>query len=162
MPVAVGLVRRFPFIIFIAVMGVAGFVFREHLSGAAADLRTGDCIELPAGSAEVSDVQHRPCTEPHDAEIFHVFDIASIAAGGPRSFPSDDQLSTIVNPVCTPAFDRYTGLEFDTALDYDWGAFTPGDDGWKDGDREVACYILRVDRSKISGSMRVASAPAKN
>jgi hypothetical protein len=162
MPVVVGLARRFPVLIIIGVVAVGGIIFREHLSGAAADLRVGDCIELPSGSGEVSDVQHRPCSEAHDAEVFHVFDIASIAAGGPRAYPSDDQFTDILNPECTPAFDSYTGLSFDTALDFDWGVFTPGVAGWNDGDREVTCYIVRVDGAKLSGSMRAAFAPARN
>ena len=154
MDLVVGLGRRFPFLIIIGIVTVGGFLFREHLSGAAADLRVGDCIELPTHPGEVSEVQHRPCSDPHDAEVFHVFDIASIAAGGPRSFPSDDAFTSLLNPRCTPAFDLYTGLDFDTALDFDWGAFTPGEAGWTDGDREVTCYIVRVDGAKISGSMR--------
>ena len=162
MDVIVGLVRRFPFIIFIGVIAVAGIVFREHLSGAAADLRIGDCIELPAHEGEVSEVQHRPCSEPHDAEIYHVFDIESAAAGGPRSFPSDNEFSDLLTQRCTPEFDRYTGLDFDTALDFDWGAFTPGVAGWNDGDREVTCYLVRVDGVKISGSMRTASGSTAN
>ena len=162
MDVIFGLARRFPFLIVIGVVAVGGILFREHLSGAAADLRVGDCIELPTHAGEVSEVQHRPCTDPHDAEIFHVFDIASIAAGGPRAFPSDDQFTDILTPQCTPAFDRYTGLDFDTALDFDWGAFTPGVAGWNDGDREVTCYILRVDGAKLSASMRSAAAQVRN
>lgn len=157
MDVIVGLVRRFPFVIVVGIVAVGGIVFREHLSGAAADLRVGDCIELPAGTGEVSEVQHRPCTDPHDAEVYHVFDIESAAMGGPRSFPSDDEFDAIMDPQCTPAFDRYTGLEFDTAVDFNWGAFTPGVAGWNDGDREVTCYIVRVDGSEISGSMRAAT-----
>ena len=159
MAAIVGLARRFPFLIVIGIVAAGGIFFREHLSGAAADLRVGDCIELPTHSGEISEVQHRPCSDPHDAEIFYVFDIASVAAGGPRAFPTDSQLDDIVTRRCTPAFDSYTGLDFDTALDFDWGTFVPGVAGWSDGDREVTCYILRVDGSKLSGSMRAAFAP---
>lgn len=158
MDVMVGLVRRFPFVIVIGIAAVGGIIFREHVAGAAADLRVGDCIELPTHAGEVSEVQHRPCSDPHDAEVFHVFDIVAAAAGEPRAFPTDDQLNDIMAPQCTPAFNRYTGLDYDAALDFDWGAFTPGVAGWNDGDREVTCYILRVDGAKISGSMRAAAA----
>ena len=162
MPVVFALARRYPFLILIGIVTVGGFIFREHLSGAAADLRVGDCIELPSHAGEVSEVQHRPCSDPHDAEIFYLFDIPSVAAGGPRAYPTDDQFDGILMRQCTPAFDAYTGLEFDTALDFDWGAFTPGSAGWNDGDREVTCYITRVDGAKISGSMRAASAASRN
>jgi hypothetical protein len=158
MPVFFGLARRFPFLIIIGVATIGGFIFREHLSGAAADLREGDCIEVPATSGEVSDVQHRPCSDAHDAEIYYVFDIPSIAAGGPRAFPTDDQLSDIISPRCASAFDAYTGLDYDAAVEFDWGAFTPSSSSWSDGDREIACYVERVDGRKITGSMRAATA----
>ena len=162
MQVIVGLARRFPFLIVIGIVAVGGILFREHFSGAAADLRVGDCIELPAQAGEVSEVQHRPCPDQHDAEIYHVFDIPAIAAGGPRVYPTDDQFTEILTARCEPAFDSYTGLNFDTALDFDWGAFTPGVAGWDDGDREVTCYIVRVDGAKISGSMRAGAAQVGN
>ena len=50
----------------VAVIIVGGFILRDRLSSNAGDLKVGDCFDEPASGAEISDVQHHPCTEaPH-------------------------------------------------------------------------------------------------
>jgi hypothetical protein len=152
-----GVIRRFPILIIIAVIAVGGIVFREHLAGAAAELRVGDCINLPAQLGDVSDVQHRPCGEAHDGEVFHLFKIPSADVGGPRSLPTEAELDAILASECLPAFDRYTGLQHATAYEFGFGSFSPTRQGWDSGDREVSCYLGRVDGAPLTISMRAAA-----
>lgn len=153
MNVLTGLARRFPVLVVVGVVGVGGFLFREHLSGAAADLRVGDCFDLPAQMEVVDDVQHRPCGDPHHAEVFFVGDYR----GGGATYPADEALDRFIEAECLPAFESYTGRDFDTARDLDYGAFVPIAEGWREGDREVTCYLVRVDGGKTSGSLRTAT-----
>jgi phosphoribosylaminoimidazole (AIR) synthetase len=57
---------------------------------------------------------------------------------------------------CTPGFETYTGLDYLAAEHLDYGAFVPVAAGWAEGDREVACYLVRVDGAKLTGSLRGA------
>jgi hypothetical protein len=157
-----GIVRRFGvWIVILAIIGGVGFVFRDHLTGAAAELRVGDCFDEPAemaggeGSTEVKDVQHRPCGDPHDGEVFAV---AKHSADRSASYPSDDAMIEFVAGQCVPAFDTYTGTAYADALEYDFAWFYPTPDGWSKGDRDFTCYAFRTDGAKLTASVK-AQAP---
>ena len=153
MHIVLDLVRRFPFLILVAALAVGGFVFREHLVGAADDLRAGDCVDLPAQMREFSEIQHRPCAEPHDAEVFLVFDHP---ADKQAAFPSRPTAEAFVVEQCVPAFEAYTGRDYQADPDYAFGYFQPTQSGWADGDRGFTCYLVRMDDGKITGSLRAA------
>jgi hypothetical protein len=149
-----GLVRRFPVIVVIGVVAIGGIVFREHLSGAAADLRVGDCFDVPAEIDVVTDVQHRPCGDAHDAEVFFVADYSTASDA---AFPTDAAFDRNITDECLPAFEAYTGRDWDASTDLDYFAFIPLEEGWRDGDREVLCYLARVDGAKVTGSLRATA-----
>jgi hypothetical protein len=148
-----GIVRRFPFLILVAALAVGGLVFREHLVGAADALRAGDCVDLPAQMREFSDIQHRPCAEPHDAEVFLAFDHP---ADRQAAFLSQSATDAYVIEQCVPAFEAYTGRNYRQDPDYDIGYFQPTAAGWGDGDRGFTCYLFRMDSTKTSGSLKSA------
>src|SRR3990172_6879284 len=97
----------------IAVVVVGALLFRDRLSGSATDLRVGDCFDEPAGT-EVAEVQHRPCTEGHDAEIVFVGDYPDQDA-----FPGQTAFDEYVFDSCVPAFETYLGIDYETDTDYD-------------------------------------------
>jgi hypothetical protein len=76
-------------------------------------------------------------------------------AGG-ETFPTDSQWVSWVETQCIPAFRTYTGLDYATDPTFDLGYFTPSPDGWSGGDREVTCYVVRIDGGPMSQSVRVA------
>ena len=154
MQVLLALIGRFWWILLIAAIAIGGLIFREYLSGAAADLRVGDCLDLPAETTEVKDVQHRPCAEAHDAEVFMVVEHG---ADRQAAYPTEDERLDLVSQRCVPAFATYTGRDYqtDTLLDIGW--FFPTSTGWSDGDREFTCYVVDLNGAKLTGSQRTTT-----
>jgi hypothetical protein len=147
--------RNFVGIGIIAVIALVGFLFRDVLSGQAADLKVGDCFILPpADQTEVDEVKHERCTDDHQAEVFFVGDYPG---SGSDPFPNDDQLSAFIDQNCLAAFNAYTGEDYDTWEEMDFSAFTPTAEGWSDGDQEITCFLFRVDLASFKGSLKAGS-----
>ena len=71
-------------------------------------LRVGDCFDDSAFSAmgeaeEVMSLPGVPCAEPHDNEVYAVFDVEMSA------FPSEDELSVIAFDRCYDRFESFVG-----------------------------------------------------
>ncbi len=139
-------------IVIIAVIAGVGLIFRDRLSGAATDLRVGDCFDEPANMNEVTDVQFRPCNEAHDGEVMYVADYPDQDA-----FPGESAFDQYVLDFCVPAFETYVGRDYETDTEFDFGYFFPSSEGWNSGDHEVTCYVFRVDREKLSTSVKAGS-----
>jgi hypothetical protein len=122
-------------LVVVAVAAGIGFLFRDRLTGNAGDLQVGDCFMVPAGDT-VNDVQHHPCAEAHDGEVF-VVDKYS----GTDTYPSTDDFDAWAAQYCGPAFQTYTGDSYDTRNDLSIGYFYPLEDGWGKGDRQMICYL---------------------
>jgi hypothetical protein len=138
----------------IAVIAVAAFFLRDKISGGAGSLAVGDCFDEPAGQTEtVEDIQHHPCTDLHDAEVFYVSNYEP--AGD--TYPNDSQFLDFIRDRCTGAFNTYTGLDYTKAQDLDFSAFTPTADGWGKGDRKIICYAVKVDGTQFSAAIKKAS-----
>lgn len=129
---------------------IGGFILRDRLSGSPADLAVGDCFDVPALDTDISDVQHHPCTEAHTGEIFFVGDHP--AAKG-TTF-TDDLLIEFAGTTCLPAATAYMGTT--PPSDYEVGAFYPTDEDWANGDREISCYLYRVDEGPMTESLKAA------
>jgi Septum formation len=141
-------------IIRIAVIGaiaLGAFIFRDRLSGNAAELALGDCFDVPPGETDISDVQHHPCTEAHTGEVFAV--LTHTAAKG-EAPPARESLFTFLTTQCGTAFTSYTGLNVETQEVLDYGAFYPSDKDWNDGDRRITCYAYRIDEGPMSTSVK--------
>lgn len=135
------------------------YVFRDRISGDVNSLVIGDCIDEPSSATSITDVQHQPCTDPHDGEVF-----ALITYPGDSSapYPGASAFDDAVTQQCLPAVATYTGrslTEVDAAgLSYAY--FYPTTNSWSNGDRGVTCYIAKADGSKLVGSLR-APTPSK-
>jgi hypothetical protein len=146
-------------VVVLVIGGAIAFVFREHLSNPAAELRVGDCFEQPANSEDIKEVQHRPCGDPHDAEVFLV---RNHEAEKGASHISEAAALAYVQEHCIPAFGQYIGTSYETDTLYDIGYFHPTADSWtRHDDRGFTCYVVRLDRAKLTGSVKAApSSPA--
>lgn len=137
-----------------ALLGLAVLVAAagcDRLSSNAGDLSVGECFDEPPQEAqEVEDVQRRPCNEAHTAEVVFVGDIA----GATDTYPSEDQFLDAVSNQCIPAFNAYTGRDYDTDQELDIGYFIPTAEGWNIGDRELICYAVRVDAAPMTQSVK--------
>jgi hypothetical protein len=139
-------------ILIIGAIALGAFIFRDRLSGSAGDLAVGDCFHVPTENVEISDVQRSPCTESHTGEVFYTGDYA---AGG-DTYPIDSQFDAAVGVQCLPAFDTYTGRNYQTDTELDIGYFYPTSEGWADGDHEIVCYAVRVDDGPMTTSVKAA------
>ena len=121
----------------------------------ASDLAVGDCFDAPVEvDAEVTDVVKHDCTEPHTGEVIAVQDVPGEDGS---AYPTDAEWQDNVSSICIPAFDSFTGLDFETEADWDIGYLVPTTDGWDGGDREMSCYATRVDGAPTSTSLKAAS-----
>jgi hypothetical protein len=144
-------------VVALVVVGV-GFLFRDRITGQAADLQVGDCFDIPAdasASATVHDVQHHPCTEAHGGEVFAVL---TFPGGSSATYPTQDAFDAFAVAQCGPAFTSYTGLPIDAPTNLEGSYLFPTPDGWtKDDDRMITCYLDDSTGTPLTHSMRSPS-----
>jgi hypothetical protein len=133
----------------VAAILFGGFLFRDRLGGSPAELKVGDCFDLPTTTAQtVDDVQHHPCTESHTGEVTLV--TVHPAADGSKA-PTETELNMYLSSTCSDALVSYAGTDNER---FGIGAFSPTDAGWKDGDRGVTCYLAMLDESAMTASFK--------
>ncbi len=111
------------------------------------ELAVGDCFDDTAGDEQISDVPVVDCAQPHDNEVFHVFDV------GDGDFPGDDALLAEAEAGCIPAFESYVGIEYASSR-LDIFPITPTSGSWSGGDREIICALYDAELAKLEGSMQ--------
>lgn len=121
------------------------------LGGNVASLAVGDCFD-PPNTVEVEDVKRHPCTDPHGGEVFFVTDYAP--SEGP--LPDEADFRDFLGDRCPAAFEAYTGIDWASDTTYDIGTLWPSQDSWNGGDREMTCYVVRVDGAALTQSLRKA------
>lgn len=142
-------------ILIIAAIAVGAFILRDRLSSNAGDLAVGDCFDNPTTAGEViQDVQHVPCNEPHDNEVFVVLDHP--AADG-AAYPGVSGFDTFTAESCIPQFEPYTGRSPDNEATLGYSYYAPTSEGWTDGDHEVICYLFNSDETKLTAPLKKAS-----
>lgn len=112
------------------------------------ELQVGDCYN-GGGGAEVSTVEKKACTEPHDAEVFA--NLTHPDAAG--AYPGRVAIEFYAEEECINAFDDYVGVAYEDSelfLSY----LSPTEDGWNRGDKVVTCVITAEEGQKLTGSMK--------
>ena len=113
-------------------------------------LEEGTCFD-DTEETEVSSVPEVDCSEPHDNEVFAVFDYTEA-----DTFPGSPELNAAAKDLCIAEFESYVGLSYEeSALEV--FPITPTQGSWDDGDREVICALYNLDLSKLTGSMEGAA-----
>lgn len=111
----------------------------------------GDCLDVPAGSTPTSTVLGDfivgSCNTTHSAEVFSISSMPEDAAA---PFPGDDVIATYTESVCLDDFEAYVGLAFEASI-YDVGQFTPNEETWDLGDREVVCMLTGPGGAPLDG-----------
>lgn len=116
-------------------------------------IRLGDCFDNTRSLAsedggEVSSLPGVPCNEPHDNEVYAVFDVDY------ESFPGDDKMGEIAFKACLDRFEPFVGLAYDTST-LDITALYPSTDSWRlQDDREVVCAVYDVNGGKLTGTAK--------
>ncbi|NIN50777.1 MAG: hypothetical protein GTN62_11790 [Gemmatimonadales bacterium] len=115
------------------------------------DIGVGDCFDDPSEVDQVSSVQVVDCAEPHDNEVYAVFDYT-----GGIEFPGEDEMEFAANDGCIGRFESFVGIDYFESEIF-VSAFWPSPDSWEDGDREIVCFVYEGDFSKITGTLRNAA-----
>lgn len=141
-------------ILIVAIVGGLA-LFRDRISGDVNQLQVGDCIDEPSNASSITDVQHQPCTQPHDGEVF-----ANLTYPGDNSAPYPvltTSFDDFVSTNCLPLAEQYTGRTQAEigAAGYSYAYFYPTSSSWtENNDRGVTCYIEKSDGTKMTGSLR--------
>ncbi|GIF39077.1 putative secreted protein with PEP-CTERM sorting signal [Actinoplanes xinjiangensis] len=121
----------------IGVVAVTGFILdemRDRVAGiedtGTTELEAGDCISSLDDSSRVHDMPVVPCTRPHKAEVYHVFQFPAGAYPGQTVVEeqSDERCATAFEPYDTPENE-------DLEIYY---LFPEDETGWEQ-DRSVLC-----------------------
>ena len=121
-------------------------------SGTRADrVEVGMCFDDQDGS-EIERFPTVPCDEPHQNEVFHLFDVEG------QDYPGVDALRAEGERVCRgEAFTRYVGETYEASR-FDVFQILPTEGSWSEGDREVVCALYDPFDNAETGSARVTSA----
>ena len=150
----------------LGIVAVAGFGFFSTLNDASRDgsgelvdaghldvmeLQVGDCFNDPADLEEVVfSVAAVPCSEAHDNEVYAMIPVTGFGT----AFPGDEALQDFGYDACVgEPFREYVGTDyFGSALEV--FIFTPTEESWNTGDREIACILYRLDLTKLTATTR--------
>jgi Septum formation len=106
--------------------------------GAEAAFQPGTCLD--------EDGLPTDCAAAHDAEVFAV---VSLPEG---AWPGQEALETAADEACGSEFEAYVGASYEESALY-YGYYTPLQDDWTTGDREVLCFVYDAE-GPLTGSVR--------
>lgn len=111
------------------------------------ELEVGTCFNDEGASEEVASVPVVDCAEPHDNEIYYLFDLDG------SSFPGEEAVVDLAYTGCYDRFESFVGRSYEESV-LDFAPLYPTADGWTDlDDREVVCFVYDLDFKKLTGSM---------
>ena len=110
----------------------------------------GTCFNDAAdeGALDYTELAVVGCDEPHDNEVYHLFD-----APGDGAYPGNEEIATVTQQGCLEAFEPYVGKPY-TESSLLILPIPPTEVSWDAGDREVVCAVYDADRAELTGSMR--------
>lgn len=112
-------------------------------------LEVGACFDDPGDLEQVSEVPVVDCAEPHDNEVYGVFDLPD------GDFPGIEAVQDAAVDGCLgERFESYVGTPYPESEIFA-SALWPTDASWSEGDREVVCFLFEPDE-KLIGSQRNA------
>ena len=109
-------------------------------------LKVGDCVNNLKDSTDVLSLPGVPCTQPHEGEVFAVFDLPA------GDYPGQDAVDKQVSEQCNTRLSAYSPSAAD---DPAVGLFSvyPLRQNWERGDREVVC-IATATSGTTTGSIK--------
>ena len=116
-------------------------------------IQLGDCFDNTSSLAseetgEVSNLPGVPCSEPHDNEVFAIFDLDQ------PTFPGGEEISELSFSACLDRFESFVGVDYESSS-LDIAALYPSKESWsRQGDREVVCAVHDMNFGKLTGSTK--------
>jgi len=111
-------------------------------------LQVGDCVaETDIDADDVFDsLPVVPCSEPHQLEVYHAFDLAD------GDYPGDSEVFEQAAEGCLAAFRGFVGVDFSQSV-YDVTPIRPTAESWAEiDDREVLCALFEGEGILRTGS----------
>ena len=116
------------------------------LRGTVFQLRPGQCTNFGPNGTAVAHVI--PCAQPHDAEIYGAFSVAS------RHWPGTAALSEQARRGCQRRLSGYLNPQLDPSGMTEFYVY-PNPGAWAAGGRSIICEI-RGTHGKLTGSVRAS------
>ena len=130
---------------------VIGIVVLAACEGNVFSLKVGDCFNGPLSnteySIEVRDVELVSCDEPHESEVYAVFELPD------SSWKGEDYVFEQAEIGCVARFEAFVGIEYELSTLYA-DIIYPLEESWKENDREVKCSVTEEPAMKVSGSAK--------
>ncbi|UFU02600.1 septum formation family protein [Ruania suaedae] len=136
----------------LALVGVAGMTVSMSacgmLGGSVASAEVGECTNIEdLQSQEITEINTVDCTEEHDAQFFHKFDM-----DGDGGFPGDEAISTAAEEGCLGEFESFVGSAYEESTLF-VNYIAPSEQSWDEADdREILCVLYLDDGSTATES----------
>jgi len=113
----------------------------------ATSLQVGDCVNGLKNTTNLLSLPGVPCTQPHEGEVFAVFDLP--AGAYPGAAAVDQEVSRECN-------DRLGAYSPSAETNPDVGLFSvyPLEQNWRRGDRQVVCLATASSGGTTTGSIK--------
>lgn len=111
------------------------------------EIRVGDCFDDDAfANSAINEIPGIPCTEPHDNQVYAMFDI-------PGEWPGDEWVEDLAFEGCYNRFAETIGSSYEESV-IDFTAIYPSQGSWKQrNDREVICVGYHMQFEQLTGSI---------
>lgn len=114
-------------------------------------LEVGDCLDQSElKGAEVTQVETKQCTEPHDAEVF-----AAVRHSGDDDYPGRAAIEEFAEKECAVRFEEFVGVPYAESEIY-FSTLSPTEEGWVQADDRTSLCIL-LSETPVSESLRGAA-----
>jgi hypothetical protein len=139
--------------VLVAAIGAGGYFAVAFALSPLPRVAVGDCLNGVRVGVELTPNTLRPvdCAIAHENEVVGL--VVSTATG---AYPGTQALFDFASAPCTVAFESYVGSSFELS-DLDMILVTPSDVTWLKGDRDIACIVMTIDGSQLTGSVRGAA-----
>jgi hypothetical protein len=102
-------------------------------------IEVGDCLNVPSeeGYSVVQSVEGVPCTQPHNAQAYAIFDLTGFSDAFPGSAAFEEQAAQ----GCYDRFQSFVGISYEQSALY-INFLEPTEDSWVNlDDREILCVL---------------------
>lgn len=111
------------------------------------DVREGDCLNLPPSQEEIYSVEAVPCDQPHQAEVYAVFEL------GGEAYPGDGRVVRSAEAGCNQRFPGAIGRRH-ARSELEFHSMYPTRQSWRlHDDRGVTCWVTRPGDRLFTGSL---------
>lgn len=133
----------------LTIMMIALVAMTTACAGNVFSLEVGQCFNDPDEFDEVSSVETVDCSESHDNEVYHLFDLPD------GDYPGRLTAQDLADTGCEAAFESYVNRDYPSSA-YVISTLVPSSDSWESSakDREVVCFLFDLTLEPTTGSAR--------